>query len=69
MQDQNNKSYFENSKQSGAITGNHADIILMDDPIDPEGAASKVELEYTNKWMEERIELLNLTRKAKGNPE
>lgn len=62
-QDQNNKSYFENSKQGsriatsvgGTITGKHAHIILIDDPIDPEGAASRAELEYTNKWMTETL--------------
>ncbi len=34
-----------------SVTGFHAHIIIIDDPLDPRRAASKVELDKANKWM------------------
>lgn len=35
----------------GSITGKHADIIVIDDPLDPRGAVSDVVLKSANEWM------------------
>ncbi len=35
----------------GSITGKHADIIVIDDPLDPRGAVSGVVLKAANEWM------------------
>lgn len=44
----------------GAITGFHAHIIIIDDPLDPRRAHSKVELDKANKWISQTL----LTRKV-----
>ena len=56
--DNNSKSGFENTKTGarvstsvgGTVTGKGADIILIDDPINPKKAASGVEIATTNDW-------------------
>lgn len=35
---------------NGTVTGFHADIKIIDDPIDPNGVASELELRKTNRW-------------------
>ncbi len=37
----------------GTVTGFHAHIIIVDDPLDPNAAASEVELNKSNRWMEQ----------------
>lgn len=39
----------------GSLTGFHAHIILVDDPINPQQAISPVQLENTNRWMENTL--------------
>jgi predicted phage terminase large subunit-like protein len=39
----------------GSITGRHADLITVDDPLDPQGARSVEELLAANLWMRETI--------------
>jgi len=39
----------------GSVTGMHGHIILVDDPLNPQEAASEVELASANKWMTETI--------------
>jgi predicted phage terminase large subunit-like protein len=39
----------------GTLTGFHADIIIVDDPINPEQAASEIELLNANRWMEQTL--------------
>lgn len=35
----------------GTVTGMHGDVLLIDDPLNPEEAASDAELKNANKWM------------------
>lgn len=66
--DQDTKTYFENTELGGRratstganITGNHAHVIVIDDPINPKGARSEVELKTARNWMSETL----LTRKV-----
>jgi predicted phage terminase large subunit-like protein len=39
----------------GSMTGFHAHIPIVDDPIDPQGTDSAAELETVNKWMDETL--------------
>ncbi len=39
----------------GTLTGFHAHIIIVDDPLNPEQAASEKELETCNRWMEQTL--------------
>lgn len=39
----------------GTLTGFHAHIIIVDDPLNPEQAASEKELENCNRWMEQTL--------------
>ena len=39
----------------GSVTGMHAHIIVIDDPIDPRGVRSKADLESSNTWCKETI--------------
>jgi predicted phage terminase large subunit-like protein len=58
--DVNKKSEYANDKGgfrvatsvSGSITGYHADIWVIDDPIDPRGAKSRAEIQSTKEWMD-----------------
>jgi predicted phage terminase large subunit-like protein len=62
-EDQNNKGYFVNNSKGdrfstgigGAVTGMHAHVIIIDDPINPEKAFSEAELRGANRWMETTI--------------
>lgn len=62
-EDQNAKSLFMNQyggeRQAvgtgGSITGNHAHFLLVDDPLNPEEAASPAELENCKRFMMETL--------------
>lgn len=57
--DQDTKAFFANTKggsryavgANGAITGMHGHCITIDDPLNPNEAASKVQLAQTNFWI------------------
>lgn len=57
--DQNTKGNYVTTKKgqrlstsTGAgITGKHAHVIIIDDPLDPNEAASEIELKEANNWM------------------
>jgi hypothetical protein len=62
-EDQNNKLNYE-TKRGGArittstgsaVTGQHAHIIIIDDPQNPELANSEAEREITNRWVSETL--------------
>lgn len=61
--DQNTKSKFENNKAGmrtatsvgGTITGTGADIILIDDPVNPSQASSEAERTTANKFFDETL--------------
>ncbi len=61
--EQDAKSYFVNTKGGsryavgvgGSVVGRHGHLLLVDDPVDPQGAISEVELETANKWMDETL--------------
>lgn len=58
--DQDNKSHYKNTLNGeryatsvgGTITGMHAHIIEIDDPLNPKQAASDAELKTANEWMD-----------------
>lgn len=58
--DQDNKGHYKNTKNGdryatsvgGTITGMHAHIIEVDDPLNPKQAASDAELKTANEWMD-----------------
>jgi len=39
----------------GTVTGSHADLILIDDPIDPKGAASEQKMKTVNDFLEKTL--------------
>lgn len=59
-QDVNNKGLYENDKKGrrlstsigATVTGFHADILIVDDPINPKQASSEVERKSANEWLE-----------------
>lgn len=62
-EDQNTKGYFVNEAgggrvavgTGGSITGFHAHIIVVDDPIDPNASFSEADLKNANNWMRETL--------------
>ncbi|MCY4781696.1 hypothetical protein ORI89_18745 [Sphingobacterium sp. UT-1RO-CII-1] len=58
--DQDNKTHYKNTSNGeryatsvgGTITGIHAHIILIDDPLNPKQAASEAERLTANEWMD-----------------
>lgn len=58
--DQDNKTHYKNNKGgeryatsvTGTVTGFHAHIMIVDDPLNPKGAASDVEREKANSFMD-----------------
>lgn len=70
--DQDTKSYFENthggSRSSASvgssITGKHAHIIIIDDPVDPSQASSNKERETANKWLKETLSTRKVDKKV-----
>lgn len=67
-EDQNAKGYFLNEQggsryavgTNGTVTGFHADVIIVDDPLDPNRAFSEADLKSANRWVTETL----LTRKT-----
>ncbi len=61
--DQDAKGKFANTFQGernsvgnkGGITGRHADFIIVDDPIDPKGSRSIIEMEQANQFIRETL--------------
>lgn len=68
---EDNKTWYKNSKNGeryatstgGTVTGMHADFIIVDDPINPKKAASRVERDTANKHLSETLS----TRKTDKN--
>ena len=62
-EDQNTKGFYENTSggdrkavgTQGQVTGSHAHIILVDDPINPKEALSEAGLLAVNNWMDETL--------------
>ncbi len=62
-QDQKAKSEFMNTKRGkrisvgvcGSIMGKHADIIIIDDPLNPQEAVSETSLKTANTWMTDTL--------------
>jgi len=55
-----NYKNFQNGQRfststGGAVTGIHAHIIVVDDPLNPKEAASEVELENANRWIDQTL--------------
>lgn len=59
-EDQDNKSHYKNTyggeryatSVTGTVTGFHAHLIIVDDPLNPKGASSDVERESANQFMD-----------------
>jgi predicted phage terminase large subunit-like protein len=62
-EDQNAKGNFATSAKgmryavgvNGSVLGMHAHFIIIDDPLDPEQAASELELARANRWLRETL--------------
>lgn len=61
--EQDAKSYFVNTQGGsryavgvgGSVVGRHGHLLLVDDPVDPQGAISEVEMQTANRWMDETL--------------
>ena len=61
--DQDAKSHFVNTSGGsryavgvgGSVVGLHGHLLLVDDPVDPAGAISEVEMVTANRWMDETL--------------
>lgn len=61
--DSDNKSFYSNDKKGerkavstgGAVTGSHAHLLLIDDPINPKQSNSETLLKTANKWISETL--------------
>jgi predicted phage terminase large subunit-like protein len=68
---EDNKTWYKNTKMGeryatstgGAVTGMHADFIIVDDPVNPKQADSAVQREVANKHIKETLS----TRKTNKN--
>lgn len=62
-EDQDSKGHFKNEQGgfrfsfgvNGTITGKHGHFIIIDDPLNPQQAASQAELKLANSWLTETI--------------
>lgn len=62
-EDENTKGLFQNTQggyrlaagMGGGITGQHGHFLMVDDPINPEEAASETELRNSNRWMQSTL--------------
>ncbi|GAF73788.1 unnamed protein product, partial [marine sediment metagenome] len=69
--DQDNKKHYENNSGGsrvatsvgGTITGKHAHIIIIDDPLNPEQAVSDTERKTANRWMNETLSTRKVDKK------
>jgi predicted phage terminase large subunit-like protein len=85
--DQDSKSFFKNDKggfrivgsTNTAITGDHAHVIIVDDPIDPKGVKSSVKMESVNHYVSQTLNsrktdkaiaptIMVMQRLGKGDP-
>lgn len=48
----------------GAVTGMHAHVLNVDDPLNPKKAASDTELKQTNHWMEQTLPTRKVDKKV-----
>jgi len=70
-QDQDNKTHYKNTKGGeryatsvgGAITGFHAHLIIVDDPLNPKGAASDAERATANSFMDVTLSTRKVDKK------
>ena len=70
--DMDNKKQYENDRTGkrmitsigGSITGKHADIQIVDDPLDPEKATSEVQLKKCNRWWTKTMSTRLVNRKV-----
>ena len=61
--DQDAKSHFVNTQGGsryavgvgGSVVGMHGHLLIVDDPIDPQGAISEIEIDTANRWMDETL--------------
>ena len=61
--DQDNKKYYQNNHNGsrsvtsvgGTVTGKHAHIIILDDPMNPQEANSEKERQTSNKWVDNTL--------------
>jgi hypothetical protein len=61
--DQSTKGYFQNTRGgwryavgvNGSVTGKHAHVIVIDDPLDPNEAFSSADLKAANRWISETL--------------
>jgi predicted phage terminase large subunit-like protein len=69
--DSDGKTYYENTKGGlriatsvgGTITGLHAHIILIDDPVNPKKGASEVERNNANTWFDQTLSTRKVDKK------
>ena len=62
-EDQNRQDEWSNTDNGmrlacgsgGNVMGYHAHVIMVDDPIDPEGSFSEMEIDHVNRWMRETL--------------
>lgn len=50
-----NKGNRYSTSVGGTLTGFHAHILIVDDPLDPHRANSEVELQKANRWLEQTL--------------
>lgn len=71
-EDQDSKGYFKNTEGGfrfsfgvgGTVTGKHGHFIIIDDPLNPQQAASQSELKTANDWLKETIPSRKVVRKV-----
>lgn len=71
-EDTNAKANFKNTRGGvryafgvgGSVTGKHAHFIIVDDPLNPEQAASEAELTRVNRWMERTLPSRKINKKV-----
>lgn len=71
-EDTNAKANFKNTRGGvryafgigGSVTGKHAHFIIVDDPLNPEQAASEAELTRANRWMERTLPSRKVNKKV-----
>lgn len=71
-EDRDNKRTFENNSKGtrivasvgSKITGKHAHILIVDDPIDPEGGHSDVKREAANRWVGQTLSTRKVDKKV-----
>lgn len=69
--DENMKGLFTNTKKGGRlavstgskVTGFHAHLIGVDDPVDPEAAMSEADMKKANRWMTNTLPSRGIMRK------